>query len=334
MSNTTATATAAAIRFEAIDQVSLHQYDLPELRDNEIQIQTEYSGISQGTEIWALQGRRPELQFPTVPGYQAVGRIEACGADVTGYAPGQRVLFTTSRLPAEASTDTWMGAHVSHAVVPIGAGDQPVILDDAINPRAAALAALPAVSLRGVQMLTINPGDCVVVCGMGLIGQSSAQIASAAGGVIIAVDLDHERLAKAKVCGAARAVAPSELAAAVTAIKPGGADVVIDTTGRSPALTEAVDLLRIEGQILLQAWYPEPISFDFHHVHMKRPHIAISCGVGSIPETLHLMRYHKLDLEPLISHVVPPSEAPAIYRRMAERDSDVLGVVFDWTGAV
>jgi 2-desacetyl-2-hydroxyethyl bacteriochlorophyllide A dehydrogenase len=325
--------TATAIKFPAPNQVELGEYALPSLHEDEVQVRTEYSGVSQGTEIWALQGRRPELRFPTVPGYQSVGRVERVGAAVKGVAEGDRVLFTSSRLP-ESYPETWMAAHVSRAVVPGALGDKLFLLDPDIDPIASAIAALPAVCHRGIQMIKIAPGDCVVVTGLGLIGQTASQLATAAGGLVIAVDLDPRRRTTAKNCGAAVTVDPSreDLAKAVRTIKPAGADLVIEATGRSAALKESIDLLRWEGQILLQGWYPEPISFDFHHAHLKKPIIAISCGVGSIPDCLHLLRHGRLRLRELITHCVPVTHAPQLYLRMAQRDPEVLGVVFDWSG--
>jgi threonine dehydrogenase-like Zn-dependent dehydrogenase len=108
--------------------------------------------------------------------------------------------------------------------------------------------------------------------------------------------------------------------------------LVIETTGRSAALSECIDLLRWEGQILLQGWYPDPITFDFNHAHGKKPKVAITCGIGSIPDTLHLMKHGKLVIRDLITHVVPVVQAPEMYARLAKRDPSMLGVVFDWSG--
>jgi len=174
-----------AIVFTAPKKVELQSYDLPEPTAEEIVVRTEFSGISQGTEIWAYESRRPELQFPTIPGYQSVGTVEFIGSNVHGCCIGQRVLFTSSRIPS-SFPPTWMGTHVSHAVVkqitPIPAGADSV---------AAAVSALPSVSIRGLKMLDINIGDLVVVAGQGLIGQGSAQLARLRGATVIATDVSR-----------------------------------------------------------------------------------------------------------------------------------------------
>ncbi|MDQ2730240.1 MAG: theronine dehydrogenase, partial [Armatimonadota bacterium] len=65
--------TERAIVFPAAQSIEVQDYEPPAMRPDEMRVRTEFSGVSQGTEIWALLDRRPELSFPTVPGYQSVG---------------------------------------------------------------------------------------------------------------------------------------------------------------------------------------------------------------------------------------------------------------------
>jgi 2-desacetyl-2-hydroxyethyl bacteriochlorophyllide A dehydrogenase len=327
---------AHAIAFPAPHQVEIQSYDLPELRSDELLIRTEYSGISQGTEIWALTGKRQEITFPTVPGYQSIGTIEEIGADVSNFNMGQRVMFASSRLP-DQYPPTWMGAHVSHALVPASGERAPLVISEGTDPVAASLSALPAVSLRGNNMLNIGIGDLVVVTGQGLIGQGNAQLARLQGATVVATDIGAKRLELSRSVSADVVVNVQEedLAEVVRSIKPAGADVVIETTGRSDQFAPCIDLLRPLGQLLLQAWYPQPISFDFHLTHMKRPTIAVTCGfdAGEVAQCLELMRSNKLRYRELVTHLLPLEEAPGIYEKLLANSPDVLGVVFDWSKA-
>lgn len=336
---------ARAIVFPRPHEVEIQEVDLPALRANEVRVRTEFSGVSQGTEIWALTDRRQEISFPTVPGYQAVGCIEALGDDVargSKYFEGQRVLFRTSRLP-EGFPPTWMGTHISHATVaalgkPGDHGDgAPIPIPDDVDAASASLAALPAVSLRGLEMLHINIGDLVVVNGQGLIGQGSAQLARLRGATVVVADISQPRLELSRRAGADVTVNVREqnLGEVVRSIRPKGADVVIETTGRSDQFAPAIDLLRWEGQLLMQGWYPEPITFDFNITHGKKPTIAITCGFDekNCAAIIELMQHGKLSLDSLITHRVPVAQAPELYGRMAQNDAEVLGVVFDWNAA-
>lgn len=320
---------ARAIVFPRQDEVEIGWHHLPELRPNEMLVRTEFSGVSQGTEIWAFTGRRPEIKFPTVPGYQAVGIVEAIGREVTQFQVGQRVKFKSCRLP-DNYPPTWMGAHASHSVV-----SEATPVPDGVDPVEAALASLPAVCYRGINMLNIRIGDLVVVTGQGLIGQGSAQLARLRGATVIATDINPMRLELSRKYSSDIAINPKDRdpAQVIRTIKPGGADVVIETTGRSDMFAECINMLRWEGQLLLQGWYPQPITFDFHTIHMKKPTIAVTCGhdIGGIATVLDLMRQDKINFRELITHLVPVSEAPRIYPQMASGSPDILGVVFDWT---
>lgn len=325
---------SCAIVFPAANKVELQTYQARDPQAGEVLVRTEYSGVSQGTEIWALIDRRPELKYPTVPGYQSVGRIEALGPGVEGYTVGQRVLFNTSRVPCPPFTETWMGGHVSQAIVPVGPDKHPVPVPESVDPIAAATAYLPAVSLRGIRMIDISIGDLVVVTGQGLIGQASAQFARLRGATVVATDVNPVRLKLSKQHSADVVVHATEqdLAGIVRSIKPKGADAVIETTGRSDQFAPCIDLLRWEGQLLLQGYYPQPITFNFHDTHMKKPRVAITCGCDAADAAIcmDLMGNGKLQQRQLITHVQPVTGAPALYEKMKANDPAILGVVFDW----
>ena len=321
--------TAKAIVFPAPHKVEIQSFELPSLEPEEVLIETEYSGVSQGTEIWAYEAKRPELRFPTVPGYQSIGKVLRVGDAVRNFVPGQRVMARSSRLPS-SFPETWMGAHSSQIV----AKDVIPVPEDC-DPVGAAISALAAVSLRGIRMIDVGIGNAVLVAGQGLIGQSSAQLAKLRGAIVIASDVNNARLALSKKHSADLVVNPREqdLKAVVSSLRPNGLDAVIETTGRSDQFAPCVDLLRWEGHLLLQGWYPNPITFDFHATHAKKPRVAVTCGFDFEDASicLELSRFGKLRLRELVSHLVPVSEAPDIYPRLAKADPEFLGVVFDWT---
>jgi bacteriochlorophyllide a dehydrogenase len=322
--------TLKAIVFPEANKVEIQEFPLPALRADELLVKTEVSGVSQGTELWALTARRPELSFPTVPGYQGIGTVEAVGENVTNFTVGQRVFFTKSRTP-KGTTPTWMGTHQSHAFV---TADKAIPLPEGADPIGAVLSALPAVSLRGHKMIDINLGDLVVVTGQGLIGQGSAQLAKLRGAIVVAADANPGRLALSQKYSADVVVNVKEesLADVVKKIRPQGADAVIETTGRSDMFAPATSLLRPLGHLLLQGWYPDEMKFDFHVTHAKRPRIAVPCGfdLEEAATCLELMKWNKLRWRELATHVVSFEEAPSLYVRMLEGDPEILGVVFQW----
>ena len=90
--------------------------------------------------------------------------------------------------------------------------------------------------------------------------------------------------------------------------------------------------MRTEGTLLLQGYYQQPITFDFHPTHIKKPTIAAACGFGDLALALTLLRWNKVRVRNLVTHLARPDDGPELFARMDAGDPDVLGVVFDWTG--
>ena len=70
----------------------LTRVDMPEPvpRDNEILIKVSTCGVCH-TELDEIEGRTPPPQLPVILGHQVVGRVVACGAQVTKFKRGERV---------------------------------------------------------------------------------------------------------------------------------------------------------------------------------------------------------------------------------------------------
>ena len=175
---------------------------MAELRPSDVLVEVEMSGVSVGTEVWALTGQRPpgDTQFPCVPGYQAVGEVRLAGQDSV-LKPGDRIFFTKSRLASPYSDGNWMGSHVAYAVV--DGAENPtegywVKLPEGVTAEQAVLSALGSVSCRGLEHIGVHPGELVVVLGQGVIGQSCAQIARIKGAEVLGVDIAPNRLRLAR----------------------------------------------------------------------------------------------------------------------------------------
>ena len=321
---------ASAVVITEPKSMEVQTFELPALKADDLLIRTEYSGVSQGTEVDAYRGARPELTFPTVTGYQSVGVIEEIGSGVTGFDVGDRVLFTTSRLP-NSYPFTWMAGHVSHAVASTSSR-APIKLPDEVDPVEAALTAMVAVGLGGIQQIRVELGDVVLVSGQGLIGQASAQLARSRGAIVVTTDLSPTRVRLSSEHSADVAVDLNtvDVDGVLRDLAPGGVDVVIETSGRADQFAPSIDRIRTQGTLLLQGYYKQHIDIDFHPTHIKKPTIAAACGFGDMRLALALLRWHKIRFRDLVTHLAPPTDAPELFARMEASDPDILGVVFDW----
>ncbi len=152
---------------------------------------------------------------------------------------------------------------------------------------------------------------------------------------MLAVDIVPNRLELAARYSADAVWNPrqqGDLAAEVRRRRPAGADLVVEASGNKTLIPPAIDLVRPLGRVLLQGWYPGDVAFNFHQAHMRRPTIAVTCGMDreANQHAVGWLAEHKLHLAPLLTHVFRPEQAPEAYEMMRSRPGDFLGVAFDW----
>lgn len=177
--------------------VSVIEEPMPTPREGEILIKVGASLVSPGTELGGARAKRLSGSQPGGRkrpfGYTNAGEVIALGEGVDRYELGQRV----------ACMGGGYAQHATHARVPI---NMSVPMPEGISYQEAAFNHLVATALNAVQRGRIRVCENVVIMGLGLVGQLSAQIAKIAGAHVMAVDRLPMRLERALGNGADRVV--------------------------------------------------------------------------------------------------------------------------------
>ncbi|MGQ9555346.1 MAG: zinc-binding dehydrogenase, partial [Anaerolineae bacterium] len=118
--------------------------------------------------------------------------------------------------------------------------------------------------------------------------------------------------------------------AAVRRAAPDGADVVTDTTGLAKMFGSCLELVRREGKIILQGYYPEPIVIDFHPTHAKRVAVFFPCAWDDSADIARALSEGRLAIKPLITHRFSYRQAAEAYRLVLEEPDDVIAMVLKW----
>ncbi len=326
------------IVFESIGNAVLKPFDVPQPGPGEVLIQSDYSVISAGTERANLMNLpNTSGRFPYYPGYCGVGRVIAAGDGVENVGVGDRVLVT-------------FGGHRSHAVQQ--AADLTVVTDDGIESLDATFVAIAAMGLQGVRKLRLELGESAMVIGLGLLGVFATQLAALDGAIpVIVSDIDHRRRELALSLGADHAFSPDDenLAEKIRELTGGrGVNGIVEVTGVAAALQEALTYVARQGRISLLGCTRIPdVNIDFYQrVHLTGvsligAHTFVRPKVDSYPgywttrddyrTLLAFIGAGRLQVKPIISEVVSPQSAHAVYRRLADEKHPPLGIVFDWS---
>lgn len=330
---------ATAIVFEADRKAILEDIEMPSPTDTDLIVRATMTGVSVGTERWALTSQRPEMKYPNIPGYLGVGIVEEVGSSFEGINVGDRIFYFACRLIEPYASNSWMSTHVSRAVVPNRSpADWPPYVckvPDPIDDASAAMAGLASVSARGIDMIKVTSADLAIVLGLGVIGQSAVQILRAKGARVVAADMLADRVDKAVAAGCEAGVVLDGgpiLPQLKGHVPDDGADIVVDTTSVAAVVQQFADLVRMGGQILLQAYYPGLTPFNVDALHAKRPSIQVACAQSREAHEYaqRLMCAGMLKLAPMVTHSQSPHQAPETYQMVVDNPNEFLGIVFDW----
>ncbi|HSZ31173.1 MAG TPA: zinc-binding dehydrogenase, partial [Pseudonocardiaceae bacterium] len=153
----------------------------------------------------------------------------------------------------------------------------------------------------------VKPGDVVAVIGAGPVGLAVMMTAGLYGASrIIAIDLDDNRVAQAKVFGATDAVNNGEAGwkDAVLAMTDGlGVDVAIEAVGVPATFQMATELIRPGGTVANVGVHGTSVELKLQDLWIKD--VAITTGLVSAtttPMLLRLVSQGKLTPEMFVSH--------------------------------
>ncbi len=229
---------------------------VPEVGPDEILIRVESAGVG----VWdpyereggfvEMTGEEPE--FPYVLGSDGAGTVAAVGADVDGFAQGDRVWAVGLGNPKG-------GFYAEYTVVP---AEQAAHLPDELGTETAGAMPIDAITaLRGLDdTLGLGSGESLLVFGAsGGIGHLAVQLAKRMGARVLAVASGEDGVALAERLGADAAVDghDGDIAAAAKAFAPDGLDAALLTAG-GEAAAQALSTLRKGGR----AAYPNGVELD------------------------------------------------------------------------
>lgn len=190
--------------------------------------------------------------FPTIPGHEFAGKIvDDPEGELTGKYAAVFPLLPCRKCAAcevgeyvNCSDYDYYGSRRDGGFAEYIAVDRRnlILLPDGLDPVVASLCEPGSVGRAAIRRLDVQIGDLCVVYGAGPIGLIAAQWARRAGAARVrVVDISDEKLAFAEKFGFE----------AYDEARDGKADCVLEGTGASPALNNAVLALKNHGRMVL-----------------------------------------------------------------------------------
>jgi predicted dehydrogenase/threonine dehydrogenase-like Zn-dependent dehydrogenase len=266
-------------------------------------------------------------------GYSAAGTVVAVGSEVEGFAVGDRV----------ACAGAGIANHAELIDVPVNLC---VTVPDSLSFDAAATVTLGAIALQGVRRAQPTLGETVVVVGLGILGQITAQLLGANGCRVIGTDVDSTRIAKATENGLDLGLNPGDgnLVEKIIKLTDGhGADAVVITaaSASSEILAEAFKACRKKARVVIVG--DVGLNMARADIYAKELDVLISCSYGpgrydpayeeegadyplpyvrwtenrNMSEYLRLLAARRVRLDNMIEEPFPIDQAEQAYDRLA-----------------
>jgi len=207
------------------------------------------------------------MALPRILGHELAGEVVAVGSDVATLAVGDRAMATFHlgcghcRHCATGHTNICENLHALGNTVDGGYAEYVRVLNADLNcvqlPEAVDAVSAAAIGCRYMTAFSgvtrrgqMQPGEWVLVNGVGGVGLSAVQIAATLGGQVIAVDVDDAKLGQAMAEGAVATInaRTTDVPQAVKEMTSGGADLSIDALGITETAVSSIMSLRKDGR--------------------------------------------------------------------------------------
>ena len=340
-----------ALLLEQYMQLGYQEVPEPTISPDDVLIRVKACGIC-GSDVHGLDGSTGRRIPPIVMGHEAAGVIEAVGANVKGWAAGDRVTFDSTVscgqcyfcargeinlcdnrqvLGVSCGEFRRHGAFAELVSVPARILYR---LPDSLGFAEAAMIEAVSIAVHAVNITPKSLGDTAVVVGSGMIGLLTIQAAKAAGFArVFAVDLDDNKLAVALRLGADAAFNPKtvDVPKAIQDLTNGrGADVALEAVGAAAPIKTAIMSVKKGGTVTLIGNIAPNIELPLQAVVTRQIRLQGSCASsGEYPACIELLASGAIKVDEMISARVPLADGADWFKRLYAHEPNLMKVILE-----
>ena len=267
--------------------LEIEEVAIPSPGPGEVLVSIHATGVCH-TDLHAADGDWPvKPKLPFIPGHEGAGIVAALGAGVKHLKEGDPVgiawlhdacgeceyCITGWETLCPFQHNSGYSANGSFAEYAIGSG--PYVGRLPKNPDFVALAPILCAGVttyKGIKECEVRPGEWIAISGVGGLGHLAIQYAKAMGLHIAALDVTPEKLELARSAGANVTInaMDADAAAQVVRATDGGAHGVLVTAVSPAAFSQAINMARRRGTVVLVGLPPGGFPTPIFDVVLKR----------------------------------------------------------------
>ncbi len=320
--------TYTAVEVSAPNVFRVVERAISEPAAGQVRVRVEACGVCH-SDSGTVEGLFP-INWPRVPGHEAVGRIDALGSGVQGWAVGQRVgvgflggscgycEFCRNGDLVNCRNQEYTGIHHDggYAEVMLAKASGLMSIPDSISSAdAAPLLCAGLTTFNALRNAPAKAGELVAVLGIGGLGHLGVQYARHMGFEVAAIGRGMESAELAKKLGAHHYIdsAANDPAAALQAL--GGAKVILITASGGTAVATTFKGLRPGGVSIDVGVGPEAIEITSMDLIFGERKVAGSL-TGNPATGDATLRFSALSGVSAMIETVPLEQAAAAYAKM------------------
>jgi D-arabinose 1-dehydrogenase-like Zn-dependent alcohol dehydrogenase len=304
----------------------LVEKEIPQPGEDQVLIKVAACGVCHGDAL-AKEGHFPGTRYPTIPGHEVVGIIDAVGSLVTNWAVGQRVgvgwhgghCFHCSACQkgdfgaCEQSLTTGLSTYGGYAQYMVARREVLVSIPDSLDAvDAAPLLCAGRTTFGALKSCGAEGGDLVAIQGLGGLGHLAVQYAVRLGFRTVALSRGRDKEESAYKLGAHGYIDTLSSNVSAELLKLGGAKVILCTAPNGKAISELLGGLGRKGQAIIVAGASDIFQVPLMLLLMGERSISGFVG-GNLEETI---RFSTLfGIKPMVE-VFPLEEAARAYEKM------------------
>ena len=303
--------------------------EIPEPGPGHVRIKVQACGVCH-SDVLTKEGSWPGIQYPRAPGHEVAGIIDAVGNGVSAWTKGQRVgvgwhggqdgtCLSCRRGDFRNCKNlkipgiSYDGGYAEYMVAPVEA--LAAMPDSLSDVEAAPLLCAGITTYNALRHSGALPGDLVAVQGIGGLGHLGIQFGNKFGYKVAAIGRGSENASLAKKLGASVYIDSKATNAAEELQKLGGAQVILATAPNSKAMSELIDGLGPNGELMVIGAAFDPIEVTPIQL-ITRSRTIQGWAAGTPADSEDTLRFAELSgVRPMIE-TYPLEKAAEAYARM------------------